>query len=202
MRSNENNIPLILASASPARLQLLKQIGIIPDRVISSDIDETELPKETPINMAERLAFEKAAAIASTLGEGIIIGADTVPVVGRSVMRKAASADDVRESLELLSNRRHRVYTGVCVIKKSDLEYKCIKRVVKSTLKFKKLSKVEIDYFCDLGEGVGKAGGYTVSGHAESYISFLSGSFSNIIGLPLFETMNMLTSVGFSKKSK
>ena len=191
-------LPIILASASPARLKLLKQIGITPDQVLPSDIDETELPKETPTNLAKRLAYEKAMAIAETIDNGIIIGADTVPVVGRSIMRKASNADEVRASLELLSNRRHRVYTGVCMIKKDRSDYKCLKRVVKSTLKFKKLSKAEIDYFCDLGEGVGKAGGYTVSGHAESYIIFLSGSFSNIVGLPLFETANMLNSLGFS----
>lgn len=195
-------LPIILASASPARLQLLKQVGIIPNKVIPSDIDETEFPKETPMNLAKRLAYEKATKIAENIDNSIIIGADTVPVVGRSIMRKAKNADDVRESLELLSNRRHRIYTGVCIIKKTDSEYKCLKRVVKSTLKFKKLSKSEIDYFCDLGEGTGKAGGYTVSGHAESYISFLSGSFSNIVGLPLFETMNMLASLGFSIDSK
>lgn len=196
------NLPIILASASPARLKLLKQIGITPDQVIPSDIEETKLPKETPANLAKRLAYEKAMAIAETIDNGIIIGADTVPVVGRSIMRKAANADEVRASLESLSNRRHRVYTGVCTIKKHGAEYKCIKRVVKSTLKFKKLSKAEIDYFCDLGEGVGKAGGYTISGHAESYISFLSGSFSNIVGLPLFETANMLHSLGFSQPNK
>jgi len=190
--------PLILASASPARLELLKQIGIVPDRVIPSDIDETELSKESPRKLAERLAYEKATAIANTFNEGIIIGADTVPVVGRSIMRKAETKDDIRKSLELLSNRRHRIYTGVCIIKKNNSEQRILKRIVKSTLKFKKLSKTDIDYYCALEEGIGKAGGYTISGYAESYISFLSGSFSNIVGLPLFETMNMLKSLGFS----
>lgn len=196
------NLPLILASASPARLKLLKQIGITPDQIIPSDIDETESPKESPRKLAERLAFEKATAIASTIEKGIIIGADTVPVVGRSIMRKAANREDIRKSLELISNRRHKIYTGVSVIKKDDSEYRTLKRVVKSTLKFRKLSKAEIDYYCTLEEGIGKAGGYTVSGYAESYISFLSGSFSNIIGLPLFETMNMLNSVGFNIRHK
>ena len=190
-------LPIILASASPARLRLLKQIGITPDQVLPSDIDETELPKEAPRKLAERLAFEKATTIANTVNKGIVIGADTVPVVGRTIMRKAATQDDIRKSLELLSNRRHRIYTGVCVIKKDISEYRALKRVVKSTLKFKKLSKAEIDYYCTLEEGIDNAGGYTVSGYAESYISFLSGSFSNIVGLPLFETMNMLNSVGF-----
>ena len=195
-------IPLILASASPARLALLKQIGIIPDKVLPADIDETELPKELPRRLAERLAYEKATAVANISSEAIIIGADTVPVVGRSIMRKAVTKDDIRESLELLSNRRHRIYTGVCIIKKDNSEYRVLKRVVKSTLKFKKLSKKEIDYYCALEEGIGKAGGYTISGYAESYVSFLSGSFSNIVGLPIFETTNMLNSLGFSINSQ
>ena len=192
------NLPIILASASPARLKLLKQIGITPDEVIPSDIDETQLPKETPKKLAGRLALEKATAIANTIDKGIIIGADTVPVVGRSIMRKAANQDDIRASMELLSNRRHHIYTGVCIIKKDGLGgSRTLTRTVKSILKFKKLSKTEIDYYCSLEEGIGKAGGYTVSGYAESYISFLSGSFSNIVGLPLFETTNMLNSAGF-----
>ncbi|CAM9482404.1 unnamed protein product [Choristocarpus tenellus] len=196
------NLPIILASASPARLRLLKQIGITPDQVIPSDIDKTKSPKESPRRFAERLAFEKATTIANTIEKGIIIGADTVPVVGRSIMRKTANRDDIRKSLELISNRRHKIYTGVSVIKKYGSEYRTLKRVVKSTLKFKKLSKAEIDYYCTLEEGIEKAGGYTASGYAESYISFLSGSFSNIIGLPLFETMNMLNSVGFYVRHK
>ena len=195
-------LPLILASASPARLALLKQIGIIPDQVLPADIDETEFPKESPRKLAERLAYEKATAIANTSSKGIIIGSDTVPVVGRSIMRKAATKEDIKKSLELLSNRRHRIYTGICIIKKDNSEYRILKRVVKSTLKFKKLSKNEIDYYCMLEEGIGKAGGYTISGYAESYISFLSGSFSNIVGLPLFETMNMLNSLGFTINSQ
>lgn len=190
-------LPIILASASPARLRLLKQIGITPDQVLPADIDETELPKESPRKLAERLAIEKAKAIANVIDKGIIIGADTVPTVGRSIMRKAVTEDDIRKSMELLSNRRHRIYTGVCIIKKDKAEYRTLNRVVKSILKFKKLSKTEIDYYCTLKEGIGNAGGYTVQGYAESYISFLSGSFSNIVGLPLFETMNMLNSVGF-----
>ena len=189
-------LPLILASASPARLALLRQIGIEPDRVIAADIDETEYPGEIPRKMAERLSYGKAIAIANTIERGIVIGSDTIPVVGRSIMRKASSAEDVRESLQLLSQRRHQIYTGVCIIKKDGKEMRELRRVVKSIVKFKKLSREEIDYYCASGEGIGKAGGYTLTGYAESFVLFLSGSFSNIIGLPLFETANMLHSVG------
>ena len=112
------NLPIILASASPARLKLLKQINIIPDQVIAADIDERSKRGELPQKMAERLAKAKATKVAEGIRQGIIIGADTVPVVGRSIMRKAANAEEVRKSLILLSQRRHRVYTSVCIIKK------------------------------------------------------------------------------------
>lgn len=193
-------LSIILASASPARLALLRQVGIEPDQIIASDIDETEHKGETPKNLALRLAKEKALAVAAPLANCVIIGADTVPVAGRQIMRKAASEQDVRESLQLLSQRRHQIYTGVCVLKKDHNGTKVLGRVVKSTVKFKKLSEKEIDYYCALGEGIGKAGGYTLTGHAESFVSFLSGSFSNIIGLPLFETLNMLNSMGIKPK--
>lgn len=193
-------LSIILASASPARLALLRQVGIEPDQIIVSDIDETEHKSETPKNLALRLAKEKALAVAAPLANCVIIGADTVPVAGRQIMRKAASEQDVRESLQLLSQRRHQIYTGVCVLKKDHNGTKVLARVVKSTVKFKKLSVQEIDYYCTLGEGIGKAGGYTLTGHAESFVSFLSGSFSNIIGLPLFETLNMLNSMGIKPK--
>lgn len=189
-------LPIILASASPARLSLLRQVGIEPDQVLPADIDETEYRSELPKNLALRLSIEKATASANDIDRGIILGSDTVPVVGRTIMRKAASADEVRESLIMLSQRRHRIYTGVCIIKKEDGQIRQLQRVVKSIIKFKKLSKEEIDYYCVSGEGIGKAGGYTLSGYAESFVSFLSGSFSNVIGLPLFETVNMLNSFG------
>ncbi len=195
-------LPLILASASPARLSLLEQVGIMPDYVIPSDIDEIELPKETPQQMARRLSYEKAMAVSNNFDEGIIIGSDTVPVVGRRIMRKAQNAEDVRESLQLLSQRRHQVYTGVCVIRKDSSGLRKLQRVVKSIVKFKKLSEQEIDYYCKTGQGIGKAGGYTLTGHAESFVVFLSGSFSNIIGLPLFETVNMLNSFGITPNFK
>jgi septum formation protein len=192
-------LPIILASESPARLKLLAQIGITPDKVLPANIDETEHPRELPRMLADRLAFEKANSIANIIESGIIIGADTVPVVGRRIMRKAQNADDVRACLTLLSNRRHQVYTAVCVIKKTSDGIKVSRNTVKSIIKFKKLTPQEIEFYCNLGEGIGKAGGYTVAGYAECFISFISGSFSNIIGLPLYETSNMLGSMGASR---
>ena len=191
------DLPIILASASPNRLNLLKQIGIVPTKVIPADIDETEKPREKPVHLAGRLAVEKAKAIASIVDLGIIIAADTVPVVGGKIMRKASNEDEVRECLRLLSNKRHQVYTGVCVIRKAHNELKLAKKTVKSIVKFKNITPLEIEYYCQLGEGIGKAGGYTIGGYAESFVIFISGSFSNIIGLPLYETMNMVRSMGY-----
>ena len=190
------NLPIILASASPARLQLLRQIGIKPDFVIPSDIDESERPGELPRLLALRLSFEKAAFVAATIEQGIIIGADTIPLVGRRIMINAVFSVYVSVSLMLFLQRRHSVYTGVCVIRKTPTETVKLIKVVKSTVKFKYLSNADIEYFCSTNEGIGKAGGYTLTGYAETFVSYLSGSFSNIIGLPLYETANMLKSMG------
>ncbi|NRB10658.1 MAG: septum formation inhibitor Maf [Rickettsiaceae bacterium] len=192
-------LPIILASSSKSRLNLLKQIGIIPDKIIPADIDECSKPKELPPRLASRLAFEKATKIANNFNQGIIIGADTVPVIGRTAIGKAETDEDVRRSLQLLSQRRHRIYTAVCVIYKNEGVTRTSQRLVKTILKFKKLSDKEIDYYCGLKEGLGKAGGYSVAGYAGSFIAFISGSFSNVIGLPLFETKNMLESFGYNK---
>ena len=135
------------------------------------------------------MTIEKAKAIVNVVDEGIIIGSDTVTV---KLQQKMAYT-----SIELLSNRRHRIYTGICIIKNDKAEYRALNRVIKSILKFKKLSKTEINYYCTLKEGIGNVGGRSIQGYSESYISFLSGSFSNIVGLPLFKTINMLNSVGF-----
>lgn len=190
-----NNLPIILASSSPSRLQLLKQVGIIPDQIIPADIDETQKNGETPRKLAERLGIEKAQFIASSINNGIIIGADTVSAVGRRIMHKAENNDDIRAYLSLMSNRRHNVYTGVCVIKKENGETRQLFKISKSIVKFKKLTNQEIEAFCLLGEGIGSAGGCARNGYAESFVTYFSGSFSGIIGLPLCETMNMLRSL-------
>lgn len=190
------NLPIILASQSPARLELLAQIGIVPDQVLPADIDETEKKGERPCRLAERLAEEKALKIATKQTGAIIIAADTVPYARGKIMRKAANADDVRESLKLLKGRRHQIYTGVAVVRVDDNGIKTQTRCVKTILKFRDISPQEIEHFAALGEGVGKAGGYTIGGYAESFVSYISGSFSNVIGLPLCETRAMLKSLG------
>ncbi len=189
---------LILASASPARLKLLEKIAIIPSAVIPADIDESEHRGELPRNIASRLSKSKAEKIASAIEDGYILAADSVAALGRRTLPKALDDDMVRYCLEKQSGRRHSLYTGICIIKKESgkITGKSHKIVV-SRIKFKLLTKQEIEHYVSLGEGINKAGGYTISGYAESFVEFLSGSHSNVIGLPLYETRMMLTGLGF-----
>lgn len=193
-------LPFILASGSPSRLTLLKQIGIYPDKILPADIDEQALKGETGRHMSGRLALEKAEAVSKDFDKAIILSADTVPVTGRTIMRKAENEDDIITSLKMISGKRHRLYTGICVIAKNNGQKLVRQKIVTSILKFKKLSDKEIIAYANLKEGIGKAGGYAVNGYAETFLSFLSGSFSNIVGLPLYETKNMLDSVLYLAK--
>ncbi len=186
------SVKVILASQSPTRLLLLKQIGIVPDQIIVADIDETKKKGEKPDELALRLAQEKALAIASGINNSIIIGADTVPFCKGRIMRKAESTDDIKASLEMLSAKKHRVYTGVCVVKKIEQDVIIRTSLVKTIVKFRHISKQEIEYYAHLEEGIGKAGGYTLHGYAESFVSYISGSFSNVTGLPLSQTQKLL----------
>lgn len=189
------NLPIILASQSPARLELLKQIKFFPDIIKPADIDESELRGELPHLLAKRLAVSKASKIASQADDVVIIAADTVVATGRRILPKALNTEDVEQCLQLLSGRRHRVYTGICIIKKHNNQLYIKEKLVQTIVKFKKLTSQEIKFYCDLGEGVNKAGGYSLRGFAESFVIFLSGSHSNVIGLPLYETVNMLNSL-------
>ncbi|MES2215357.1 MAG: Maf family protein [Pseudomonadota bacterium] len=190
-------LPIILASASPARLELLSRIDIHPI-VKPADVDETELPRELPGQAASRLATLKANKISQEIEGGYIIAADTVAAVGRRIMPKALTPEMVADCLKLYSGRRHRIYTGVHIIKKTeDGTRESRSRLVQTVVAFKRLTDQEIDWYANCGEGIGKAGGYSVQGSVQGFVSFISGSFSNIIGLPLFETRNMLISLGY-----
>jgi septum formation protein len=192
-----DQLPLILASASSSRVALLAQVNIVPDKILPADIDETPKPSEKAGILASRLAYEKAQKIASQQDNCIILAADTVPVVGGRVLGKSETKEDVARTLRLLSNRRHQVYTAICVIAKVNGESKIRQKLVKSIVKMKLITPAEINYFADLEQGIGKAGGYSLQGYAESFVQYMSGSFSNIIGLPLYETVNLLSSVGY-----
>lgn len=188
---------IILASASPARKELIKKLYLTAE-IMPADIDETELPRELPCQLAQRLSIEKANKIADMINDDCyIIAADTVAAIGRRIMPKAENSTQIKECLELYSGRRHKVTTGICVIRKSGNSKILRKKSVTTALKFKRLTKEEIDYYASLDEGVGKAGGYAIQGYIQAYIAFVSGSVSNVIGLPLLETKNALTSLGY-----
>lgn len=186
---------LILASQSPRRLELLKQIGIIPNQIIPSDIDESCLKNELPSVCAKRLALLKAEKIASANPNAYILSADTIVACGRRMLGKPENEVEARFFLDLLSGRRHRVYGGICLITP---EGKKSIKLSQSIVHFKRLSKEEKDHFIQSKEWVGKAGGYAIQGLAASFIDFISGSYSNIVGLDLCETSKMLKGMGFN----
>lgn len=187
---------LVLASASPRRLDLLRQIGLAPDAVEAAELDETPLPEETPRRLALRLAQEKARAVSSRAPDAYVVAADTVVAVGRRVLPKAADGPEVRACVALLSGRAHRVLTGVAVVAPGG---RLASRLAETRLRFKRLSDVEIDAYAACGEGVGKAGGYAVQGRAGAFVISLNGSYSSVVGLPLYETSGLLAGLGFRR---
>jgi len=186
----------VLASASPRRVDLLAQINIVPDRIIAADIDETPLPQERPTVLAKRLAQEKAGVIAEHEKDALVLAADTVVSVGRRILPKTETAEEARKCLALMSGRAHRVQSGVCLRAGARQWVRC----VTSRVTMKRLSDAEINAYLDSGEWQGKAGGYAVQGCAAAFISSMVGSYSNIVGLPLFETANLLQAAGYRVK--
>ncbi len=186
---------LFLASASPRRRDLLAQIGILPDAVFAPDIDETPLRDELPRQYVTRLAHAKAdAAAALTPCPGLLLAADTAVALGRRILPKALDADTARRCLMLLSGRRHAVLTAVVLADQGGAR---TIRVVESVVGFSRLTVAQLDRLLDAGDWHGKAGGYALQGHAASLVRFLSGSHSNVVGLPLFETAQLLRGRGW-----
>ncbi len=183
---------LILGSASPRRLDLLAQVGIVPDAVASPDIDETPLRGELPRRCAARLAHAKAAAIPDAAG-ALVLAADTVVALGRRMLGKPADEAEAARFLRLLSGRRHRVITAVVL--RGDAGPR--ERVVETAVRFKPLSDEEIAAYVALGEWRGKAGGYAIQGAAAAFIPWIGGSHGNVVGLPLVETINLLRGAGY-----
>lgn len=179
---------LILASASPRRLALLAQMGITPDKVIAADIDEAPRAGEAPHRYVVRVAQEKARKVAAQFPEACVLAADTVVVCGNRILPKAETENQARACLQMLSGRRHRVLTSVCVINAGKLRLK----TVTTTLKFMPLSAAMIDDYVQSGAWQGKAGGYAIQGAAERFVQALHGSYSAVVGLPLYETANLL----------
>lgn len=183
---------LILASASPRRVALLEQIGIRPDRIVSPDINEAPLRGEPPARYALRLAHAKAEAV--SVPGSYALAADTVVAAGRRILPKADSEAEVRRCLALLSGRRHRVITGVAVRAPDGRRGQ---RLVQSLVGFARLTEPQIAAYLASGEWHGKAGGYAIQGRAAAFVRFLSGSYSNVVGLPLFETAQLLRGLGW-----
>jgi septum formation protein len=185
---------LVLASASPRRRELLRQLGIVPDRVDPADIDETPAPGELPAAHVVRLAEAKARTVQPRQPGTFILAADTIVACGRRILPKAEDEATARACLTLLSGRRHRVYGGVAVVTPSGET--AIRRVV-TQVAFKRLSKTELDAYLATGEWHGKAGGYAIQGCAAAFIPWIAGSYSNVVGLPLSETAQLLAGRGY-----
>lgn len=185
---------LVLASASPRRHELLAQIGITVSAIAPADVDESPRRDELPAKLAARLATVKAKGIVMRHVDAFVLGADTVVACGRRVLPKAESNLEARSCLQMLSGRRHRVFGGIALITPSGTMRV---RVVTTTVSFKSLTGDEIESYLECGEWQGKAGGYAIQGRAASFVRFISGSYSNVVGLPLFEVAQLLSGLGF-----
>jgi septum formation protein len=187
-------VRLILASASPRRLDLLERIGIVPDAVAPADVDESIPRGELPRVHALRLALEKAAAVAAQFPQDLVLAADTVVAVGRRILPKVEDEATLRRCMALLSGRRHRVMTGVALVAPG---HPPRTRLVETMIAIKRLSDEEIDFYAGHGEWHGKAGGYALQGYGEVFVRHIAGSYSNVVGLPLAETRHLLKSAGY-----
>lgn len=183
---------LVLASASPRRQQLLAQIGVTPDEITPADIDETPIAGELPRTYAVRLGLEKAQAVHAT-GQFTLAG-DTVVALGRRILPKAESDEEVADCLRLVSGRAHHVLTSVCVIAPDG---RISQRLSDTRVQVKRLTEAEIGAYIDSREGLGKAGGYAIQGRFGAHIRRISGSYTGVMGLPVFETAQMLTGLGY-----
>lgn len=192
--SNGKPIPLVLASASPRRAALLRQIGYPPDQIAPAEVDETPHRGELPRELALRLAQAKANTIRSQFADAVIIAADTVVARGRRVLPKPSDVGEARQCLTLLSGARHRVYGGIAV---AAPDGRTNVRIVVTQVTFKRLSDAELEFYLRTNEWRDKAGGYAIQGHAAAFVRQLSGSYSNVVGLGLFETAQILAGFGY-----
>ncbi|WP_342643961.1 Maf family nucleotide pyrophosphatase [Rhodoligotrophos ferricapiens] len=197
---SEDTVKLVLASASPRRIALLEQAGLVPDLIFPVDVDEEPRRREAPRILAGRLARDKADAAAASpavraLGRNVfIVAADTTVAVGRRNVGKSDDVDFAIDALKLLSGRMHRVYTGVCVITPKGRH---LLRVVETRVRFKRLTREDIETYIKSDEWRGKAGCYAIQGRAEAFVRAIGGTYSNVVGLPLFETVSMLQGSGY-----
>lgn len=197
-----DQVKLVLASGSARRLALLNQAGIEPDLLMPADVDETPERGELPRRLAQRLSQEKAKLVAGRAKDAgmnaLVLAADTVVAVGRRILPKPDLVDEAEACLRLLSGRTHRVYTGVCLI---DPRGRTATRLVETRVRFKRLSRDEINDYLACGEWRGKAGGYAIQGIAGGFVVKLVGSYTNVVGLPLSETLGLLTGQGYDVRA-
>ncbi|HYL33376.1 MAG TPA: Maf family protein [Stellaceae bacterium] len=194
-----NKSRLVLASASPRRAALLAQIGLQADVVVPVAVDETPRAGETPAVHALRLGEEKARAVATREAGAFVLGADTVVACGRRILGKPATEDEARRCLTLLSGRRHRVHGGIAVVTPSG---KIVSRRVETAVLFKRLTEDEIADYLACGEWRDKAGGYAIQGLAARFVRGIVGSYSNVVGLPLYETVALLAGQGYTPAAR
>lgn len=193
-------VTLVLASASPRRMALLEQAGLAPHMLCPTDVDESPLRNEAPRRLALRLATAKAEAakiqpsVSGLPNDVYILGADTVVALGRRILPKAEDPDTAKNCMELLSGRSHRVYTAVCLIAPGGKRHT---RIVETRVRFKRFTRMDMDSYLASEEWRGKAGGYAIQGRAEAFVRMISGSWSNVVGLPLHETVNLLQGAGY-----
>ena len=189
-------IKFILASSSPQRKKLLETIGIIPDDIVPANIDETPKKNEKPKDFALRMSKEKGLSVAKNNLNSFILSGDTIVAAGRRIIGKPSSKNEAEKILKLLSGRRHRVLSAFTLIKPGGSE---ITKVVVSRVKFSRLSDKEINEYLDTNEWQGKAGGYAIQGRASSFVPWLSGSYTGVMGFPMNEIKNVLESSGWKK---
>ena len=185
---------IVLASGSPRRKELLAQVGLSPVAIVPANTVEVRLEGEKPKALVERLACRKAEVVAKTLNGKWVVAADTVVVAGNRILGKPSTQVEARKFLQLLSGRRHRVLTGVVVIRPDG---ELSRRIVTTTITFKRLEGDEIERYLSSGEWHGKAGAYAIQGYAGAFVRHLTGSYSNVVGLPLYETLALLRGLGF-----
>ena len=189
-----HGVPLVLASASPRRLQLMRQIGIEPDAVVPAGVDETPLRGELPRDYARRMATAKVETVAPRHTESFVLAADTVVAMGRRILPKAEDPETALDCLQKLSGRSHNVFGAVAVLAPDGRRGE---RLVTTRVRFKRLSRSEVERYLESGEWRGKAGGYAVQGRAAAFIPRINGSYANVVGLPLVETLGLLEGLGW-----
>lgn len=187
-------MPFILASSSPRRKELLESIGLIPDQILAPHVDETPLKGESIKIYAQRIALLKARAIHTQNPTAYVLAADTAVEARRQIFLKAETPEEAKKMLELFSGRRHRVYTAICAISPEGKE---ALNLVTTRISFKRLSREEVETYIATGEWEGRAGAYSIQGRAAKFVKFISGSYTNVVGLPLYETDCLLKGIGF-----